>query len=616
MSSSSRAGFSKTAPLLSAPKPSTDLALFGTSVQRLSGPGGAASSKIKLCRFYGSFHGCTRGDSCTYRHEAHPGEHTQQEHTGQELLALMDKDQDASAVHHARDRAEEKARGWKAASQGRGGNAAGPWYAWTQNQHAWRSSCGEDVGGDLQTRGGNAASPSTWKQNPCAGELVPASLQCTVASDFPDPLQANDPWLSAIQQPHEGCQSSPDSQRDARPAESVASSSIPPPPRTPPKWLIFEREVRSKLQDACRSEPELSVTQPTPKLDDITGVRCRPDIAVHMNGNPRLVIDVKLYEASSIGMREVHKLLRDAKAHSCSKAALLMNNDAKVTGPAREMIRFQHIYIIKVTLDAIDGDTLLQEVKSIIASARDTSQCARDDATQQTNNRIGRRGAKHRPPRPNDDGTEQCWPVFEWDEDAEEQASPTVALSTPAPSYSHSSTRIPGKEGLLVDTGAVDNLTGLDYIQRQDAAAMRYNLKTNWEQLDKPKRLSGVGDHTKTCTHQATVHGVLETGDLVTYTAPVIPGAPSPIPPLYGLRSMAMENIYFGTNSGIMAMVPQGRDNEIVWPEGTRFRQCEKAPSGHWILVTSHWNKHRSHDAVQHAFATHGAPPCNTSAQC
>ena len=46
-----------------------------------------------------------------------------------------------------------------------------------------------------------------------------------------------------------------------------------------------------------------------------------------------------------------------------------------------------------------------------------------------------------------------------------------------------------------------------------------------------------------------------------------------------------------GMAGGLMALVPPGMDDKIVWPQGTRFRQCRKAPSGHWILTTSNWDK-------------------------
>jgi hypothetical protein len=54
---------------------------------------------------------------------------------------------------------------------------------------------------------------------------------------------------------------------------------------------------------------------------------------------------------------------------------------------------------------------------------------------------------------------------------------------------------------------------------------------------------------------------------------------------------MAAENVYMGTRGGLMALVPDGAEDKIVWPPGTRFRQCEKAPSGHCLVVISHWDK-------------------------
>ena len=93
----------------------------------------------------------------------------------------------------------------------------------------------------------------------------------------------------------------------------------------------------------------------------------------------------------------------------------------------------------------------------------------------------------------------------------------------------------------------MDNLTGLDFVKRQTVASRAHGFDTQWEVLNKPKRMSGVGDAAKTCTHQALVYGVLENGELISYAAPVIPDGPcdtSPVPPLYGLNSMAKENTY------------------------------------------------------------------------
>ena len=213
---------------------------------------------------------------------------------------------------------------------------------------------------------------------------------------------------------------------------------------------------------------------------------------------------------------------------------------------------------------------------------------------------------------------QEYYPVFEWEEEdpfddnTETRGGNAACVPGPPNLTYHTQTMLPDGEGLLVDTGAVDNLTGFDFVARQSKASERHGLKTKWLQLDRPKSLSGIGDAAKRATHAVEIHGVLETGELITYTAPVIPpGGPqnnSPVPPLYGLDSMARENVYFGTRNVMMAIVPDGREGEIQFPSGTRFRQCVKAPSGHWLLKVSHWTKHKKSDKqVRHAF--HSSTP-------
>ena len=86
----------------------------------------------------------------------------------------------------------------------------------------------------------------------------------------------------------------------------------------------------------------------------------------------------------------------------------------------------------------------------------------------------------------------------------------------------------------------------------------------------------------------------LPAGVAMKYTTPVMDGRqgkPSPCPTLGGLEWMASMNVYFGAANGLMAMVPAGKDENIVWPEGTTFIKCEPAPSGHWLMTTNNYNK-------------------------
>ena len=191
--------------------------------------------------------------------------------------------------------------------------------------------------------------------------------------------------------------------------------------------------------------------------------------------------------------------------------------------------------------------------------------------------------------------------MFEWESDEERSRVEPVwhadkSLERVRLTY-HAATRLQnGREGLLVDCGAVWDLAGSEHVRRQTEAAQGRGFQTQGSKLDKPRVMSGVGKGAVTCSHQATEHGVIETGELITYSPTVVPpdpmtGEPSQLPALYGLNSMAAENVYMGTRGGLMALVPDGAEDKIVWPPGTRFRQCEKAPSGHWLMVISHWDK-------------------------
>ena len=200
------------------------------------------------------------------------------------------------------------------------------------------------------------------------------------------------------------------------------------------------------------------------------------------------------------------------------------------------------------------------------------------------------------------DSSSSHWPVFEtfeWEEDeleTEEGTSENSPSATSGTTSYHTNTRPPGQEALLVDTGAVHNLTGQDFVDRQTKASGAHGLKTTWSKIPGAgKKLSGIGDNAKTATQSARVYGVLSNGDLIQYEAPVIPpgtpGDPSPVPPLYGLDSMSRENVVMSMRTGLMALVPDGMEPQVKYPPGTKFRQCVKAPSGHWTLPVSHWSE-------------------------
>ena len=142
---------------------------------------------------------------------------------------------------------------------------------------------------------------------------------------------------------------------------------------------------------------------------------------------------------------------------------------------------------------------------------------------------------------------------------------------------------------LLVDCGAVGNLTGSDVIRKQVKEAEMNGRNTTWTKLAKPRNVSGVGDNAKTCEYAVALPARLESGRELAYHSPVIGGTPSPCPSLYGLDPMSQLNTYMGMRSGLLAMVPDGKEQDIQWPAGTTFEQCRKSASGHWNLVINAW---------------------------
>ena len=193
-------------------------------------------------------------------------------------------------------------------------------------------------------------------------------------------------------------------------------------------------------------------------------------------------------------------------------------------------------------------------------------------------------------------GGDEHYPVFTWEEETLDEMIVNTGTTSQdkTQAYSHSMTQIPGEEGVIPDTGSVFSLSGGDAVDRHARHAEAHGHKVVWEPLSKTKHVSGVGDNTKTCTHVANIPTMLEDGTLMNYRTPVVNGHPSPIPSLYGLDDMAAHNTYFGTANGLMAMIPEGTDKQIHWPPGTRFIQCKRAPSRHWIMTTSNWHMQQS----------------------
>ena len=137
--------------------------------------------------------------------------------------------------------------------------------------------------------------------------------------------------------------------------------------------------------------------------------------------------------------------------------------------------------------------------------------------------------------------------------------------------YKHSTTQVPGMEGLLVDTGALRDLSGGDAVERMGTLALPHGCPTVWKHLAMPKHVSGVGDMAKVCTHQASVPGCPNDGLFILYHTPVSTGKPWPVPSLLGRKTMAKMNCSLG-HAGGKATTSWGRCHASDrCPRGDRY---------------------------------------------
>ena len=162
----------------------------------------------------------------------------------------------------------------------------------------------------------------------------------------------------------------------------------------------------------------------------------------------------------------------------------------------------------------------------------------------------------------------------------------------------HSRTRISGKEGLLVDIGAVDNVSGDMWVQRQADICARHGLKVKYTAMTTPLSLQGVGSGSSSCTTLAEVPVQFANGQAGSFKCPVI--SDSQVPALLGLRSLkAKRSVIDVFQRKLMCVGPGGY--QLVLSPGSVVYDLEEAPSGHLLLPVSEWNVPPTGDQPVHA---------------
>ena len=162
----------------------------------------------------------------------------------------------------------------------------------------------------------------------------------------------------------------------------------------------------------------------------------------------------------------------------------------------------------------------------------------------------------------------------------------------------HTGTRLPdGRLGLLLDTGAWDNITGSEWANAVEERAAQHGHRARREQMARPLEIQGVGNGTQKCEVKAVLPIALPRSSgafsLNEYHAPVIPN--SPVPGLLGLRSMKSRRTIIDTINNKTYMCGPG-EVQIIVPPGTEIYDCVSAPSGHMLLPVSDYDSLRRYE--------------------
>ena len=147
----------------------------------------------------------------------------------------------------------------------------------------------------------------------------------------------------------------------------------------------------------------------------------------------------------------------------------------------------------------------------------------------------------------------------------------------------HSVTQIRGRrEGLVVDTGATDNLSGHAWMDRQTEIAKTNAIDTTYGDFDRPI----VGKTTDRAEQRAQILWASAV-ELCWFDTPVLHSEPERfVPGLWGLNSQQRRNL-IDTGGNI----PGPGGFMIQLSPGSRAIRCEHAVPGHMILPTSEFSK-------------------------
>lgn len=151
----------------------------------------------------------------------------------------------------------------------------------------------------------------------------------------------------------------------------------------------------------------------------------------------------------------------------------------------------------------------------------------------------------------------------------------------------HTKTRLSNSsDGLLVDCGAIGNLTGDGQQQRLSERAERAGFETTFKEMPRPLTVEGVGYGHQVAKRLACIPMTTPDGTIGVYETPIIPN--SNIPSLLGLTTMEKHRAILDI-TGQTYIIPGKGKVEYKLPKGSRVLHLKKAPSGHLLLPCDQW---------------------------
>ena len=154
----------------------------------------------------------------------------------------------------------------------------------------------------------------------------------------------------------------------------------------------------------------------------------------------------------------------------------------------------------------------------------------------------------------------------------------------------HSEVRLQGyrREGLLVDTGAVENISGLNFIKRVGAISKSHGGKVVMSPMKEVIGVSGIGKHSDQCTHEATIPICLPDGRRGSFSTPIISNPD--IPAIWGLNSMSSQRVVIDTHNKMLICVGQ-KGYTMKASQGTVTYKLETSTTGHLFLPITEYRR-------------------------